>query len=116
MGHAASAHDYTAWKSTTLYRGIGSHCNPEEYILADKAYALERHIITPYMEPAARQPSNAAFNYELSIPLVKIEHVFGVLKARWPTLWPVLSSIIFLTTCGMMRLGYKQKLNVMKQP
>ena len=55
-------------------------------MLADKAYALERHIITPYKEPASRQADNAAFNKQHAIPRVKIEHAFGVLKARWPTL------------------------------
>ena len=63
--------------------------DPEEYILADKAYGLERHIITPYKEPASRHPANTAFNYQLSIPRLKIEHAFGVLKARWPTLYSI---------------------------
>lgn len=57
--------------------------------MADKAYALERHVIVPYKEPAARLAANAAFNYELSVPRVKIEHAFGVLKARWPTLYEI---------------------------
>ena len=68
---------------------ISKYFNPEEYLLADKAYALERHIITLYKEPAARQPVNAAFNFQLSIPRVKIEHAFGILKARWPTLYDI---------------------------
>ena len=64
----------------------GTYFDPEEYILADKAYALERHIITPYKEPASRQPNNATFNKQFAKTRVKIEHAFGVLKARWPTL------------------------------
>ena len=76
-----------AWKSTALYQSIGSYFHPEEYLLAYKAYALERNIITPYKEPASGQSPNAAFNYALSIPRVKIEHAFGVLKARWSTLY-----------------------------
>ena len=86
MGHTASAHDSTAFKSTDLYRTLNSYFDPEEYILADKAYALERHIITPFKEPASRQADNAAFNKQFSKARVKIEHAFGVLKARWPTL------------------------------
>jgi len=43
----------------------------------------------PYKEPAARQPPNAAFNYTLSIPRVKIEYVFEVFKARWATLYEI---------------------------
>ena len=42
--------------------------------------------ITPYKMPIARQPSNRAFNRAHSVERVKIEHAFGVLKARWPIL------------------------------
>jgi len=86
VGNTANVHDSTAWKSTVLHRQIETFFEPEEYILADKAYSLEKHVITPYKQPAARLPANAAFNYELSIPRAKIEYAFGVLKARWPTL------------------------------
>ena len=89
MGHTASAHDSTAFKSTELYQRIHEHFDAEEYILADKAYGLERHIITPYKEPASRQPANRRFNLQHAIPRVKIEHAFGVLKARWPTLYNI---------------------------
>ena len=86
MKYTASMSDSKAWKSTGLYRKMNTNFEPEEYILADKAYALERHVITPFKNPAARQPVNATFNYELSKPRVKIEHAFGILKARWPSL------------------------------
>ena len=86
MAHTASAHDWPAWKSTALYQAIESYFHPEEYLLADKAYALERHIITPYKEPTTRQP---LFNYALSIPQVKIEHAVGVLKVRCTTLYEI---------------------------
>lgn len=86
MGQTARVHDSHVFKTTDLYRNPYKYFDPEEYLLADKAYALNRHLIIPYKEPAASQPENAAFNYQLSIPRVKIEHAFGVLKARWPTL------------------------------
>jgi len=89
MGHTASVHDSTAFKSSQLYQQIHTFFDPEEYVLADKAYALERHVITPYKEPASRERANAAFNFQLSGPRVKIEHAFGVLKARWPTLYNI---------------------------
>jgi len=54
MGHTASAHDSTAFKSTPLYHDINTSFDREEYILADKAYALEWHVITSYKEPLAR--------------------------------------------------------------
>lgn len=57
-----------------------------EYLLADKAYELDKHLITPYKMPIAQQSSHKAFNYAHSVEWVKIEHAFGVLKARWPSL------------------------------
>jgi DDE superfamily endonuclease len=58
----------------------------DEYIVAGKAYQLDKHIITPYKVPIARQPSHKAFNKAHSEQRIKIEHAFGVLKARWPSL------------------------------
>ena len=89
MGHTASAHDSTAFKPTPLYHDINNNFDRKEYILADKAYALERHIITPYKEPLARRPTYSAFNPALSVLRVKIEHTFGIFKARWPSLYDI---------------------------
>lgn len=89
MGYTASAHDSTAFKNTPLYRNIRNHFLPDQYILADKAYALERHIITPYKEPIAKQPTYTAFNSVLSSHRIWIEHTFGILKARWRSLYDI---------------------------
>lgn len=86
MSHTASAHDSTVFKSSPLYRDIQRFFTQDEYVLADKAYALERHVITPYKDPIAKRPTHSAFNYALSTPRVRIEHAFGILKARWPSL------------------------------
>ena len=64
MGHTASVHDSTAFKSTDIYLNSGRYFDVEEYLLADKAYALERHIITPDKVPASRQTNNMVFNHE----------------------------------------------------
>ena len=106
MGHTASAHDSTAFKSSGLYQRMHEHFDAEEYILADKAYGLERHIITPYKEPASRQPANRRFNLQHAISRVKIEHAFGVLKARWPTPYNIPTRI------GMdKQLGHRRVMN-----
>jgi len=86
MGHTAAVHDSTAFKESKLYKNRFQYFRPQEYLLADKAYALQPHVITPYKDPEARKQDNARFNYQLSIPRVKIEHAFGVLKARFPSL------------------------------
>lgn len=82
MGHTASAHNSTMFKSTPWYNNISKYFNYEEYILADKAYSLERHIITPYKDPIGKRQSHSAFNAALSASRVKIEHAFRILKAR----------------------------------
>ena len=134
MRYTASMSDSEAWESTGLYRAVDTNFEPEEYVLADKAYALEMHIITPYENPAARKPANTTFNHELSKPRVKIEHAFkhaglplmsyrfGLVWMRSKDIneytigqWHVLCFIIYFTVCGMMRPGYRQKLNVSKQ-
>ena len=79
-------HDSTAFKASPLYRNHQRFFQENEFLIADKAYALERHVITPYKGQAGRQKQNSKFNHHLSTCRVKIEHAFGVLKARWPSL------------------------------
>ena len=86
LGHTASVHDSTAFKASSLYQNRSRYFEDEEFVLADKAYALEKHVITPYKGLSSLQVHNKRFNYHLSIPRVKIEHSFGILKARWVSL------------------------------
>ena len=69
-----------------LYKERSCFMADKEYLLADKAYKLDKHLITPYKMPIARQPAHKAFNRAHSVERVKIEHAFGLLKARWPSL------------------------------
>ena len=53
-----------------------------EYLIADnKAYELDKHLITPYKIPIVRVPTHRPFNRAPSAERVKIEHDFAVLKA-----------------------------------
>lgn len=52
-----------------------------EYILADKAYQIDKHIITPYKIPIAYQKPYRDFNLIRARHRIKIEHPFGVLEA-----------------------------------
>jgi DDE superfamily endonuclease len=85
-GCTASTHDSTAFKASSFYQQRQELMNNDEYILTDKAYQLDKHIITPYKQPIARQPSYKAFNKAHSKQRIRIEHAFGVLKARWSSL------------------------------
>ncbi|RPB18867.1 hypothetical protein L211DRAFT_853749 [Terfezia boudieri ATCC MYA-4762] len=86
MGHTAATHDSTAFKNSKLYKNYSSYFKSHEYLLANKAYRLEKYIIIPFKEPYAREYPKAAFNYQLSITRVKIEYTFRILKARFPSL------------------------------
>ena len=59
----------------------------DKYLLVDKGYVLERHVVVPFKEPHSRRPKDAKFNYQRSIPRVKNEYTFGVLKVWFPTLF-----------------------------
>ena len=61
-GYTASIHDSTAFKNCTLYSERSTYIPNGEYLLADKADQLDRHVITPYKEPVSRQRSHASFN------------------------------------------------------
>ena len=54
--------------------------------MADAGYALKYYICTPYRKPAALLPENEIFNVLFSTARVKIEHVNGILKARFTSL------------------------------
>ena len=54
--------------------------------MADAGYALRHYICTPYRKPAALIPENQVFNILFSTARVKIEHVNGILKARFSSL------------------------------
>lgn len=85
-GFTASAHDSTAFKATQFYQNRQQHMKDDEYILADKAYQLDKYIIPPFKAPAANSPTCKAFNKAHSHQHIRIEHAFGVLKARWASL------------------------------
>lgn len=86
MGATASTHDSTAFKGSLLYQQRSLMMADHEYILGDKAYQLDKHLITPYKLPIARQAECKAFNKAHSNERIYIEHTFGVLKARWSSL------------------------------
>jgi hypothetical protein len=57
-----------------------------EFLLADAGYALKDFTLTPYRQPLADIPHNKVFNEVFSSARVVIEHVNGILKARFSSL------------------------------
>jgi len=87
VGQCGSVHDSRAYKETSLYKKPSqSFQTPNEYILGDKGYALSNRVIIPYKEPLRAYPQRRRFNKHLSAARVKIEHRFGALKSRFPSL------------------------------
>ena len=85
-GHTASCHDSTAWKHSPFYRERTEILLPSEYLLADKAYEIDRHLITPFKQQGQPSASKALFNRTHSHLRIGVEHTIGILKARFPSL------------------------------
>ena len=57
-----------------------------EFIIADAGYGATWYLCTPYRQPAASVPHNKVFNELFSSGRIVIEHVNGILKARFSSL------------------------------
>ncbi|KAF3930295.1 hypothetical protein ABW20_dc0109962 [Dactylellina cionopaga] len=85
-GHCGSVHDNRAYRGTSLFKTPEKYFPAREYILADKGYGISPRIVIPYKEPLANHPRRRRFNKHLSQARVKIEHAFGICKARFLSL------------------------------
>jgi len=106
LGWPGSVADTTAFKQSDLWVKKGDYFEADEYILADKGmtssqqcqllttmpgYPLTKHTIRPFAEhDLTNDPGEASkqrhWNRELSHLRVRVEHAFGVLKGRFPSL------------------------------
>jgi len=85
----SSVSDATVFGETSLFKLPNLFfSSPDEYVLADKAYRVTRHCMTPYKEPLASREAGGycEFNLHLAEAQIKIEHAFVVLKNRWGSL------------------------------
>jgi hypothetical protein len=105
-GNQASVQDSTALRTTGLWRERDRYFADEEYLIGDKGYFIDKHLIIPYKQPLAGRLEGAEkFNDTIASVCtpdtncnrpklinknkkerVRIEHVFGRLKARWRSL------------------------------
>jgi hypothetical protein len=86
LGFPGSVNDSRAFGVCRLATQPERMFHGEEYILADKAYALTPTVITPYKGNAAREPENVQFNYLHSTVRIATEHTIGQLKGRFGSL------------------------------
>jgi len=79
----AGVGDATVFCETEFFKTPNRYFSqPEEYIIADKAYQVTRRCIIPYKEPLANRVVEGyqEFNQRLASARVKIEQAFGILK------------------------------------
>jgi hypothetical protein len=84
------------WPGTVYDSSVHDKCNIHiyphryfsngEWIMGDAGYGAESYLCTPFRQPAASVPHNKVFNELFSSARCKIEHVNGILKARWSSL------------------------------
>ena len=88
VGWPGSVSDSTVFNDSDIYKNPQEYFSRDQmqYIIADAGYASESWLCTPYRQPAASFPQNQLFNELFSSARVTIEHLNGVLKARWSSL------------------------------
>lgn len=86
VGYPASVHDSRCIKESNFCTTPEDFFSPGEYVLADSAYTLSEHVITPFKKPTSLNHDNAEFNSILSSVRVEVEHCIGILKNRFGSL------------------------------
>lgn len=89
LRHRVSAHDSTAFKASSLYRHRESLFDENAYLLGDKAYEIDKHVLTPFRQNASHTdiPFQTVYNVALSNRRIHIEHTFGQLKERFSSVY-----------------------------
>ena len=83
VGYPGSCNDMFCFRNCDLSLNPQRYFSPGEYLLADGGYVLNNRTLTPYKMPAGDQNQ---FNYKASSARIIVEHVMGLLKARWSSL------------------------------
>lgn len=88
VGYPGSMHDARVLRRT--YLGQILQNNPEEiiftnemHLLGDSAYPLSNSLLTPYRDNGNLNQIQKRYNFKLSSNRIRIEHAFGILKARF---------------------------------
>lgn len=89
IGYPGSVHDARIYNNCRLSTHSKDYFSGEQYMAADSAYKLTTTVITPFrknstaLTPAIR----TKFNKYFSSFRVRIEHLFGILKERFASLY-----------------------------
>lgn len=88
LGYPGSVQDSTVFSTTDISINPCKYLNPDEYFLADKGYPCTTRCMTPYKRPLSQQAQGGykRYNEMHTSARVTVEHSFGILKARFPSL------------------------------
>jgi hypothetical protein len=92
-GDTSAVHDTRVFNNSRLATHPEQFFSPGEYLIGDSAYTVTKRMIAPYKKPRATRDECKEFNATLSSRRIAIEHVFGLLKARFPSITAVSTRI-----------------------
>jgi hypothetical protein len=85
-GWPGSVSDSTVFDESHLCKDPDRFFSLREFLLADAGFALKHFMCTPYKRPLSLIPHHELFNKLFSSARVLIEHLNGILKARFSSL------------------------------
>jgi hypothetical protein len=88
-GDTSAVHDTRVFDNSRLASSPECFFGPGEYLIGDSAYTVNKRMIAPFKKPRANTDDCKQFNATLSSRRIAIEHVFGLIKARFPSVTAV---------------------------
>uniref|UniRef100_T1IK39 DDE Tnp4 domain-containing protein n=1 Tax=Strigamia maritima TaxID=126957 RepID=T1IK39_STRMM len=86
IGQPGKVHDAGVFADMDMATQPNIFFSDDQYIIGDAAYKLTTTLITPYRQRAGLTRNHEKFNHHLSKKRIAIEHVNGILKARFASL------------------------------
>lgn len=91
-GDTSAAHDARVFDGSFLNVQPEDYFKDDEYLLGDSAYTVINRMVCPYKTPYP-SPVHDVLNSTMSSQRIAIEHGFGILKARFPSITNISSQI-----------------------
>ncbi|KAG8690006.1 hypothetical protein FRC09_012173 [Ceratobasidium sp. 395] len=91
LGWPGCTNDTTMWKMSDVWKRQHQYFTPDEWLMADKGYPISCRAIRPFADHDLTDSPGTArtrkkWNQALSTHRVVVEHAFGQLKGRFPSL------------------------------
>lgn len=88
IGYPGSVHDARMYNNCILATRSTEFFTEPQYLIGDCAYKLTCTVVTPFRDnsQALSKAKRASFNRAISSKRVRIEHCFGVMKEKLPSL------------------------------